>query len=86
MTSPICSCDIDLEVYSLVLEVLKQGIVCREPMPLLPFERGIQIVYVIRLKRGICHLAKVCNCLGRLDSYKNIRLLSLEALYNIRLT
>jgi hypothetical protein len=86
VTSPICSRDIDLEVYSLVLKVLKQSVVRREPMPLLPFKRGIQIIYIVRLKRSSRYLAKVCNCLAWLDSYKYIRLLSLKVLYIIRLT
>jgi hypothetical protein len=65
VTSPICSRDIDFEVYSLVLKVLKQSVVCREPMPLLPFKRGIQVIYIVRLKRSSRHLAK-CHGLDKL--------------------
>ena len=86
MTSPIYSRDIDFKVYSLVLEVLKQSVICREPTPLLPFKGGVQIIYIVWVKRSSRHLAKVCDCLARLDSYKYIRLLSFKVLYNIRLT
>ena len=73
-------------MYSLVLKVLKQSVIYREPTPLLPFKGGIQIIYIVRLKRSSRYLAKVCDYLARLDSYKYIRLLSFKVLYNIRLT
>jgi hypothetical protein len=84
--SSICRRNVDLKVYSLVLKVLKQSVVCIKPMPLLPFKGGIQVVYIVWLKGSSRHLAKVCNCLAWLDSYKYIRLLSFKVLYNIRLT
>jgi hypothetical protein len=46
VTSPIFKY-IDFVVYSLVLKVLNKSVVCREPMPLLPFERGIQVIYIV---------------------------------------
>jgi hypothetical protein len=84
VTSLICRHNINLKVYSLVLEVLKQSVVGREPMPLLPFERGIQIIYIIWLKRSSRHLAKVCDCLVRLDSYNILDFFLLR--HYIRLT
>jgi hypothetical protein len=85
VTSPIFKY-IDFVVYSLVLKVLNKSVVCREPMPLLPFERGIQVIYIVRLKRSSRYLAKVCDCLAWLDSYIYIRVLSFKVLYNIKLT
>ena len=84
--SSIYRCDVNLKVYSLVLKVLKQSVICREPMPLLPFKGGIQVIYIIWLKGSSRYFAKVYNYLAWLDSYKYIRLLSFKVLYNIRLT
>ena len=85
VTCPIFKC-IDFVVYSLVLKVLNKSVIGREPMPVLPFKGGIQVIYVVQLKWDCSHLVKVCNCLAWLDSYKYIRLLSLKVLYTIRLT
>jgi hypothetical protein len=63
---------IDFVVYSLVLKVLNKSVVGREPMLVLPFKGGIQVIYVIRLKWSSRCLAEVCNCLAWLDSYKYI--------------
>jgi hypothetical protein len=41
MASPILRCNIDFEVYSLVLKVLNKSVVCRETISLLSFKRGI---------------------------------------------
>jgi hypothetical protein len=41
MASPILGCNIDFQVYSLVLKVLDKGIICRKTMFLLSFKRGI---------------------------------------------
>ena len=57
MTSPICRRDIDFEVYSFVLKVLKQSVISREPMPLLSFKGGIQVIYIVQLKRSSRYLA-----------------------------
>jgi hypothetical protein len=84
VTSSICKRNINLKVYSLVLEVLKQSVVGKEPMPLLPFERGIQIVYIVQLKRSGRYLAKVCDCLVKLDSYNILDFFLLR--HYIRLT
>ncbi len=65
-------CNINLKVYSCILKVLNKGIIRKESMPLLPFKRGIQVIYVIWLKWGYYHLVKVCNYLAWLDSYKYV--------------
>jgi hypothetical protein len=46
VTCSIFKC-IDFIVYSFVLEVLNKGIVCKESIPLLPFKRSIQIIYIV---------------------------------------
>jgi hypothetical protein len=38
---------INFIVYSLVLKVLNKSIISREPMPMLSFKGGIQVIYVV---------------------------------------
>jgi hypothetical protein len=85
---PISRCNVNFEVYFLVLKMLNKGVIHRESMPLLPSERGIQVIYIIQLKWYCCYLAKVCNCLAWLDSYIYIYILeiSLKVFNAIRLT
>jgi hypothetical protein len=74
VTSLIFKHNIDLEIDLLVFEILNKSVICREPMPLLSFKGGIQVIYIVQLKGSSCYLAKVCDCLAWLDSYKYIRL------------
>ena len=60
---------IDFKVYSLILKVLDKSVVRREPMSMLSLKRGIQVIYIIWLKRGCSHLVKVSYCLTRFNPY-----------------
>jgi hypothetical protein len=68
VTCPIFKC-IDFVVYSLVLKVLNKSVVGREPMPVLPFKGGIQVVYIVRLKWDCSYLTEVGYYLTWLNSY-----------------
>jgi hypothetical protein len=61
--SPVFWCGIDFEMNLFVFKVLDQGIICRKSMSLFSFKRGVEVVYIVRLKWDSSCLAKVSHCL-----------------------